>query len=923
MRTARLGSASAPVVNVDGEAAPWALDLLRATLDHDGATVAARALLARLATFYGRQLATFGVGGLPLLQSCLMLDRRLRGLVIRKERRPYGARTQIEGELDPSQPVVIVDDASASGWSLVRAYELLEEHGLFVEGAVVLVRFGFNPGIAYLVDRGVRVESVLDLWTDLAGLLPGTAPVDDNPTAELPALRFGRARFPAGLHPAVLARRVIEARLAGRPLPLPPRALANGPWHAEGGVFVSVRPRSDVTDRHARDGFFRFPEDHDRLPADPARAVVLAAAKTAEALVGGAGDGAGGQGAAARALADAAVAVTFCGRLQRTTIGGVDNERYGLVARSMVRRGFLGGALPRMPGIADDAEQLRHAHTTNARLFRREPYQLYRHAVVRAVEPGMPWHSAGVPRQRPPWHERFGPLLALLARAAAAGEAPPALDVDVPAHLDSLYVTVLQGGRVRGCSGGVVQKLGGDVAAHARAAAADARFDGTPSGVLAVSVSLLWEPTDLGVATAEDAAFRLRAGRHAVMVDDGERAALLLPLVASRSALDELSFVEAALDKAGLDKDAAVRVTRFSCASYGADDRGVAVLDGGLPRAPAARARQARPSRAALAGRIARLADYLEQAQRPDGNFHLEHLPAIGARLGTAEPPRVAHAAWVLLRAGRPHAARRALHALTPLIESDGACAWLREPTEGAPSISAVALLLLALCEEQRPPPAPARALVASLLAAIDDTGRMRTHRGGAVVEEARDLFPPQALLALGRAHARGVAGIDVERVQRALVAAHIRFRHRPTIGQVPWLAQAAHAWRASTPLRSVVRALGDDVARFVLDRQQESGAVLYPPSAPLGLTTVLALEGLAALAGVTRGALHARVLRACGRALPFLDRLTLHERDLAWLADGPEALGGVRESLLDVRLRIDFTQHALAALLSLADARA
>ncbi|OGQ14171.1 MAG: hypothetical protein A2138_27895 [Deltaproteobacteria bacterium RBG_16_71_12] len=860
------------------------------------------------------------MGGLPLLQSCLLLDRRFHGLVIRKERRPYGARAQIEGDLDPTEPVIIVDDASASGWSLVRAYDLLEEHGLLVEGAAVLVRFGFNPGIAYLVDRGVRVESVLDLWTDLAGLLPGTKPVDANPTAELPAIRFGRARFPSGLHPATLARRVIEARLAGRSVPRPPRALGSGPWDAHGGAFVSVRPTDDVTDRHAREGYFRFPEDRRRLPADAARAVVLAAAKTADALRGLEAARSAARGAAARDLADAAVAVTFCGRLQATTIGGVDNERYGLVARSLVRRGFLGGALPRMPGIADDAEQLRHAHTTNAKLFRHEPYQLFRHDVVRAVEPGLPWHAAGVPRRRPAWHEVHGPRLAALARAAIASGAAPPLEQQVPTHLDSLYVTVLQGGRVRGCSGGVVHRLDDDVVAYARAAAADARFTGTPGGVLAVSVSLLWEPVALGTTTAEDAAFRLRAGRHAIMVGDGERAALLLPLVASRSCLDEVGFCEAALEKASLARDAAAEVTRLSCASYGADDHGVAPLDGGLPRPPAARFAPWR--RATLQPTIARLADYLERAQRADGTFHLDHLPAIGARLGSAEPARMAHAAWVLLRARRRPAAARALRALGALVERDRGGAWLRDAGGGASSISEVALLLLALCEQRRRPATLAGGLAATLVEAIDDSGRMRTHRNGAVVEEALDLFPPQALFALGRAHARGVPGVDLGRVARALVAAHIRFRHRPTIGQVPWLAQAAQAWHGARPLRPVLRAIAGDVADFVLDRQQTSGAVLCPPRAPLGLSTVLALEGLAALHGVTRGDARARLERACGRSLVFLDRLIIQERDVPWLADGSQAVGGVRESLLDVRVRVDFTQHALAALLSLAPPR-
>jgi orotate phosphoribosyltransferase/AMMECR1 domain-containing protein len=914
VRTVRRATAAEPVVTVDGAPAPWALDCLRATLNHDGATLAARALAPRLATFYGRQLATYGVGGIPLLQSCLMRDRRLRGLVIRKERRTYGARTQIEGDVDRREPVVLVDDASASGWSLVHAYELLEEHGLFVEGAVCLVRFGFNAGIAYLTDRGVRVESVLDLWGDLAGHLPGTAPVDANPTAALPPVRSARARFPSGLHPATLARRVIEARLAARPVPLPPRALGGGRWDARGGVFVSVRPQDDVTDRFAREGFFRFPDDDNRLPADAPRAVVLAALKTADALR----TSKDGQ---ANMIAGIAIAVTFCGPLERTTLGGVDNERFGLVARSLVRRGFLGGALPRMPGIAGDWEQHRHAHTTNAKLYRREPYELFRHEVIRAVEPGMPWHATGVPREKTPWHALHGPRIAKRARAAVLGIEPARLGFAAPASLDSLYVTVLVGGRVRGCSGGIVRDLDDDVVRHARTAAVDARFGVGPPAhrphdeAVAVSVSFLSEPVPLGTITAEDAALRLRAGRDAILVEaatqDVERAALLLPMVASHSCLDEIAFCEAALEKAGLARDEPARFTRLACTSYGADGARTGALEGALPAPP-----RRRPLGRPAAESIAR---YLERAQREDGTFHLDHLPAIGARFGVAELPRMAHAAWVLARAQRSRAAARTLRALRSLVERDSACAWLRDPagTRGTQSPPyQESFFLLALCEAGRPP-ALASALAATLAAAFDETGRVRTRSPGD--DDALDLFAPQALLALGRARSCGVAGADDDRVRRAWIAAHIRFRHRPTIVQVAWLAQAALAWRRSKRLQDVTRAVVDDVVQFVLDRQQQSGAVLHPPTpAPLGFTTVLALEALAAARAMARRPARARIDDACRRALAFLDRLVIQERDVPWLADGAGALGGVRESLLDVRLRTDYAQHALAALLSL-----
>ena len=48
--------------------------------------------------------------------------------------------------------------------------------------------------------------------------------------------------------------------------------------------------------------------------------------------------------------------------------GKLDNDRYGIVVRSLERRAKMGGALPRMPGIANEWAQFQHARMKNAKL---------------------------------------------------------------------------------------------------------------------------------------------------------------------------------------------------------------------------------------------------------------------------------------------------------------------------------------------------------------------------------------------------------------------------------------------------------------------------------------------------------------------------------------------------------------------------
>src|SRR5829696_6031290 len=70
-----------PVLSRDGSSARWMLDSLAVTLTPRGAELAARCLLRTLAPFEGRQLATFGLTGVPLLQGCLLQGKgRYTGL---------------------------------------------------------------------------------------------------------------------------------------------------------------------------------------------------------------------------------------------------------------------------------------------------------------------------------------------------------------------------------------------------------------------------------------------------------------------------------------------------------------------------------------------------------------------------------------------------------------------------------------------------------------------------------------------------------------------------------------------------------------------------------------------------------------------------------------------------------------------------
>jgi orotate phosphoribosyltransferase len=926
-----------PILSRDGATAPWMLDSLAVTLTPRGAELAGRCLLDLLARFDGRQLATYGVTGIPLVQSCILQSGgRYRGLLVRKDRKPHGSRKLIEGPIDLAEPVVMIDDSVSSGHSAAECSERLEAAGLRVEGGVALVRFNWDMGFAYLRSRGYRMEAVYDIWRDFIAAMPGEPLPPENPTKTASDPAWDAAAAPEGLHPARLARLAIEALLERGRAPRPPARVA-GEWDGRGGVWVSVRSRADVHERYAREGFWHLPgEAAGPLPRD----VVLAAAKAANALRARPD---------ARALLErAAVAVTFFGPLEPCAPGALDNDRFGIVVRSRERPWAAGGALPRMPGIPGEWAQLGHARFTNARLFAFEPYEIFRHAVEKAIEPGASWPPSGVPDVRaggsPCRGEAAGAIAARareLARARLRGG--PAEGAPLPADflapdLDTLFVTLHARGRRRGCAGSRVRSLEEDLGAIVDAALADERFPGrlgpADADELAATASLLFEPRAIGACPPEEVHRYARFGQ-ALLVWQDARQALLLPALATTHDLSPEAFAREAIDKAGITRPpyswAAYEVASFLAAGGAAPVR----LDGALPEAAPRPVADARRALAPL------LADYLLRSERPEGGFFLTYAPFRDERRGEADLARIGHAAWVLARVHAAQgdarlgaaAARAADFLLARTEDAAEGRAWVVDPARrGDASLAEVAFLLLALARLPERPGGRelARRLAATLGASVGVHGRIATHRAPERAAEAcQDYVPGEALLALVLAAEAGLApSFERDAFGRAFRYYRHRFRFQRSWSAVAWLAQAAAA---------AARILGGrehadfafEIADWAIEHQQDTtgGFVNEHQAQTPGFTSALYVEGIAAAIALAEAggepARAARYRRSCERGVLFLDRLVLQERDRALLPSFDRAAGGVRPSLRASEVRIDFVQHALAALVGISEAEA
>jgi AMMECR1 domain-containing protein/orotate phosphoribosyltransferase len=917
------------ICSPDGKSGRWMFNSLAFTLEPHGAELTARCLLPLLEHFDGRQLATYGLIGIPILQSCILQARgRYRGLLVRKEAKAHGAMREIEGEIDPYEPVVLLDDSIASGTSFWKGCERLERAGLRVEGGVCLLHFGWPFGIADALERGFHMETLFDLYEDVMPNMEGEPKPVCNPSRVFPKFNWSAAQAPEGLHPAHLARLALLEYLTTGALPRPPARMDRA-YDSSGGAWVSIRSQANIHVRHARDGFWCFPGEQQWTAPEH---VVRAALLTAQHLP---------HGSEGRTLVDSShIAVTFFSELEECTVGQLDNDRYGIVVGSRERSGVMGGALPRMPGMGSEFRQFQHARITNGKLHTLEPFVIHRHEVMKYVEPGAPWQPTGVPQPEVPIpcedsevcvpiavRVRDLAIARLLGRSETTG---PWSSKALPQGVNFLFVTIYIWGRLRGCMGMETARLQADedLRSLVMAALEDDRFEhieaSSPEAV-AASISLLSNWANMGEITPQEVVRYVIPGRQMLQVSQGGRSGMLLPFWAARESVSREAYALEVIDKAGITRPPYFW-QRFDCTTWLADAAGAGELEGAFRRLPEDCKDRELPAH--LAGLYS---NYLLRHHLQDGTFYESYDPFRNRLRKGGNLPRLAHAAWVVARAGRvlenpllQPAAERTLSFLLQRMRLSELGVWL-EMGQDLPSVSEIAFLVLALCQLPKGDyrRSQVRGLADTLWSSIGRHGYIFTHRGRAEVDDSfQNYFPGQVLLALAIAAEARLTDVDAQKLDRAFRYYRHRFRYLRDFGQVSWLMQALSAWWR-VQKNSQFSDLVFEIADWLLQWQQEkSGGFIndHQTETP-GYTTALYLEGLGAAVRVAEffdSNRYRQYLNAYLHGLRFLNRITIQPTHAAVLPNSDFAIGGLRLGLHASYVRIDFVQHGLSSVLEL-----
>lgn len=148
-----------------GQPIGWLLDTRMAMLDGLLFREVGDVLAGRVRSRGLRQVAGFGFGSYALVCSVLSSPTGppLSGGFVREHRKPHGRRRLVEGPLDRSSPVVVLDDILNSGRSAARTVAMLRQDGFDVAGLVTLFNFTWSGGRSRIEELGLWVDALLDL----------------------------------------------------------------------------------------------------------------------------------------------------------------------------------------------------------------------------------------------------------------------------------------------------------------------------------------------------------------------------------------------------------------------------------------------------------------------------------------------------------------------------------------------------------------------------------------------------------------------------------------------------------------------------------------------------------------------------------------------------------------------------------------
>ncbi len=158
-----------------GGSSHFYLDLRRTTTHPEGAHLVALLLLDRFRSDWPDAAGGPSLGADPIVGALAalshVLGRSLPGFIVRSSIKDHGTQRQVEGHLEAGQRVALLDDVMTRGGSLVRAAQIVREHGATVQriytildrqagGAEILARSGLESDSLFVLNDILKPEEL-------------------------------------------------------------------------------------------------------------------------------------------------------------------------------------------------------------------------------------------------------------------------------------------------------------------------------------------------------------------------------------------------------------------------------------------------------------------------------------------------------------------------------------------------------------------------------------------------------------------------------------------------------------------------------------------------------------------------------------------------------------------------------------------
>jgi orotate phosphoribosyltransferase len=136
-------------------------------LDPEGINLLADQVIDRIKGYKADYIGGLAMGAVPVLISVIVKSHntphQIKGFWVRKEQKHHGMQQLIDGDLEPNSKVVIVEDVTTTGQSVLRAVEEARERGCTIS-CILTVIDRCEGAKETLRDAGYELISLFDRY---------------------------------------------------------------------------------------------------------------------------------------------------------------------------------------------------------------------------------------------------------------------------------------------------------------------------------------------------------------------------------------------------------------------------------------------------------------------------------------------------------------------------------------------------------------------------------------------------------------------------------------------------------------------------------------------------------------------------------------------------------------------------------------